>query len=292
MPKKQSFHYKHLKEKWLNHHKSLQEKIWDKHKDVLNWFADNSRQIAVGGVGSLMLLATPASVLASGSNFLDRGEIARSIDKSVFLSYDLSGVLPDNVRPLTRSEEDVISQTLTRHFGFRVTPELDGKRLNRSYGYIGAEQHLTRFPGDNMNTHFDSEEDTEKYWSSGMAPGRGAWGYFTQSQEQLTDKDKLREKYYIAVQTFLSEDFNSRFAEYRDFYKYRKMLVVNARTGVAIVVDIADSGPAEWTGKHLGGSPEVMKYLGRVDGAQRGPVLYFFIDDPNDTIPLGPVLPK
>jgi hypothetical protein len=32
-----------------------------------------------------------------------------------------------------------------------------------------------------------------------------------------------------------------------------------------------------------------MTYLERVDGSQKGPVLYFFIDDPNDTIPLGPV---
>lgn len=289
---KRKSHYEHLKNKWVVHHKNLQEKIWDKHKDVLDWFSNNSRQIAVGGVGSLMLLATPPSIAASGSNFINQEEITKSIDKSVFLVYDLSSILPEKIRALSRSEEDVISQTLTRHFGFRVTPEIDGKRLNRSYGYIGAEQHLTRFPGDNMNTHFDSEEDAGKYWSSGMAPGRSAWGYFAISRQEITEKDKLREKYYIAVQTFLSEDFNNRFAEYRDFYKYRKMLVVNARSGVAIVADIADAGPSDWTGKHLGGSPEVMKYLGRVDGAQRGPVLYFFIDDPDDTIPLGPVLPK
>jgi hypothetical protein len=56
-----------------------------------------------------------------------------------------------------------------------------------------------------------------------------------------------------------------------------------------MVVVVGDAGPAEWTGKHLGGSPEVMKYLERVDGAQKGPVLYFFIDDPGDKIPLGPI---
>jgi hypothetical protein len=67
------------------------------------------------------------------------------------------------------------------------------------------------------------------------------------------------------------------------------MLVVNPHNGRAIVVVIGDAGPAEWTGKHLGGSPEVMKYLERVDGRARGPVLYFFIDDPEDRVPLGPV---
>ena len=67
------------------------------------------------------------------------------------------------------------------------------------------------------------------------------------------------------------------------------MLVVNPQNGKAMVVVIGDAGPAAWTGKHLGGSPEVMKYLERVDGRQKGPVLYFFLDDPDDKIPLGPL---
>ncbi|MEK7517548.1 MAG: hypothetical protein AAB583_03280, partial [Patescibacteria group bacterium] len=70
-----------------------------------------------------------------------------------------------------------------------------------------------------------------------------------------------------------------------------KMLVVNPNNGMSMVVDIADAGPSEWTGKHLGGSPEVMKYLERVDGALKGGVLYFFIEDPNDNISLGPINP-
>jgi hypothetical protein len=65
--------------------------------------------------------------------------------------------------------------------------------------------------------------------------------------------------------------------------------VVNPDNGKAVVAVIGDAGPAAWTGKHLGGSPEVMVYLERKDGRQRGPVLYFFVDDPDDTIPLGPI---
>ena len=105
----------------------------------------------------------------------------------------------------------------------------------------------------------------------------------------VVKKDKQREKYYLAVQTFLSPGFAERVGEYRDFYRFRKMLVVNPKTGQAVVAVIGDAGPAAWTGKHLGGSPEVMDYLGREDGAKKGPVLYFFIDDAKDTIPLGPV---
>jgi hypothetical protein len=70
------------------------------------------------------------------------------------------------------------------------------------------------------------------------------------------------------------------------------MLVVNPSNGKAIVVVIGDVGPGDKTGKSLGGSPEVMTYLQRYDGEQKGPVLYFFIDDTHDTIPLGPIEPK
>lgn len=122
-----------------------------------------------------------------------------------------------------------------------------------------------------------------------MAPGRGAWRYFADSQESLTQKEIDQEKYYIAVQTFLAPGYYSHVKEYSEFFKFRKMLVVNPENGKAMVVVIGDSGPAVWTGKQLGGSPEVMSYLERVDGAQKGPVLYFFIDDPSDTVPLGPI---
>ena len=86
-----------------------------------------------------------------------------------------------------------------------------------------------------------------------------------------------------------SPGFAERVGKYRDFYKFRKMVVVNPKTGQAVVTDIADAGPAEFTGKHLGGSPEVMDALGLATGPRKGAVLYFFIDDPKDQVRLGPI---
>ncbi len=285
-------HYQHLRDRWRARHQDLQKKLWDKHKESLDWLSNNYRKLVAGSLGGLMLLtghnANPSISLPLASA---AESPMQKVDKQVFLISDLTKVLPHDVRPLENSEEQKVSDILSRTFGFKVAAELQGKRLNRSYGLIGAEQHLARYPGDTLATHFDSEEDTKNYWQSGMAPGLGAWRYFSSSRESLTQLDIDREKYYIAVQTFLSKDFNSRFAEYRDFYQYRKMLVVNPNNGRAIVADIGDAGPGEFTGKHLGGSPEVMHYLERVDGSLKGPVLYFFIDDPNDKIPLGPIKP-
>jgi hypothetical protein len=283
-------HYKHLSSRWRAKHQNLQRKLWSKHKEALDWLSNGHRQLISGSLGGLMLLTGQISnSLPAVSVAKAQATITQKVDKETFLISDLEHILPEDVRPLSMEEEQKISEILVRNYGLKVAPELEGKRLNRNYGLIGAEQHLTRYPGDNLSSHFDSEEDAKFYWQQGMAPGLGAWSYFALSKEELTKEDKDREKYYIAVQTFLSKDFNSRFTEYRDFYKYRKMLVVNPNNGRAIVADIADAGPAVWTGKHLGGSPEVMHYLERVDGSLKGPVLYFFIDDPDDKIKLGPI---
>jgi hypothetical protein len=289
MPKKTgNSQYQFLSEKWTNRHRNLQTEIFSKHKEAFEWLVNNSKQLVVGSLASIFLLASPAAaqipILSTTS-----AQVAQTLDKRVFLVYDLKDVLPTNVRPLTSDEEKNVSEILTRDLNISVAAELDGKRLNTTYGLIGQEQLLPRYPGDNLFSHFSSQEEADKYWSYGMTPGLGAWGYFADSAASLSQEDINREKYYIAVQTFLAPGFDSNTKAYTDFFKYRKMLVVNPQNGKAIVADIADAGPSPWTGKQLGGSPAVMNYLERVDGAQKGPVLYFFIDDPNDTIPLGPV---
>jgi hypothetical protein len=235
-----------------------------------------------------MLLTSPILDKVPQSFSSASAQVA-TVDKKVFLIYDLRKVLPSDVRALTPYEENDVLDVLRRNFNFSIQAELEGKRLNTTYGIIGEEQHLARFPGDNMFTHFNNPDEAQMYWSSGMAPGLSAWHYFTDSSGTLTQEDINREKYYIAVQTFLAPGFDNNPKEYTDFFKYRKMLVVNPQNGKAIVADIADAGPSPWTGKQLGGSPEVMSYLERFDGAQKGAVLYFFIDDPSNTIPLGPV---
>lgn len=294
MPQKQyKPHFEHLKNKWSDRQKELQKTLWDKHHEALNWFAmhlPGKQHLVAGSLSSLLLTVSPQAYAFSSPKLAPPSEsVAMDLTRDIFLINDLLRRVPEPVRPLTAQEENEIGEVLTGAYGFRVTAELDGKKLNRSYGYIGAEQHLARYPGDTMETHFATQYEAERYWSSGMAPGLGAWGYFAQSQGAMTEKDVLQEKYYIAVQTFLAPGFQQNVAEHYKFYKYRKMLVVNPHNGKAVVAVIGDAGPAEWTGKSLGGSPEVMKHLERVDGRAKGPVLYFFIDDPDDTIPLGPV---
>lgn len=275
-------HYEHLRKKWTAKHRSLQDKLLTRHEEV-------GRQLVVGGLGGLMLLTTPAMGVLPQPHYLVSGEAEGERDKGILLAKKLEPIVPDEVRPLNAAEEEEIGELLSNSFGFPVSATLKGKRLNRSYGLIGGEQHLYRYPGDTLTKHADNARDSAMFGSSGIAPGLGAWGYFALSEAEFSEKDKMREKYYLAVQTFLSPGFTEKVAEYRDFYKFRKMLVVNPKTGQAVVTVIGDAGPAAWTGKHLGGSPEVMHFVGYAKGPRKGPVLYFFMDDPEDKIPLGPI---
>lgn len=287
MPQKKSA-YLHLAKQWTDKHRKRSSTLLQKHADSIEWLSNKAKQTAIGTSAGLLLMGIPLQTLTPPVSDPVQKEQPQ-VDSLTFLVNDLKEYLPSEMRPLSPGEEEKVGEVLSRYTGLKVSAELQGFKLNRSYGLMGAEQHLARFPGDTIATHFDSQEQAAIYTKSGMAPGLGAFGYFARSQAEFTQKDNDREKYYIAVQTFLSEGFTSRFREYMQFYKYRKMVVVNPNNGKAMVVVIADSGPAAWTGKHLGGSPEVMRYLERFDGKQRGAVLYFFVDDPEDTIPLGPM---
>lgn len=303
MPKKvikknvPSSHYSKLKKVWLKKHKLTKKQVILKHGEAIDWLngkIPSKENIAVAAVGAMMLSNTlPAvtSVITPEQSPAPEANVD-TIDRSVLLKQHLSTLVPSEVRPLSKDEETLISQALSSDFGFDMSAELDGKRLNRSFGYIGAEQHLMRYPGDLMHVHLSPEaEGNRAVYSSGMAPGRGAWGYFAKSKAEMGQGDIEREKWYIAVPTFLAPGFYDNVKSHYDWFKYRKMLVINPKTGQSVVADIGDAGPAQWTGKHLGGSPEVMIALGLEKGPRKGGVLYFFIDDRGDKIPLGPMKP-
>lgn len=270
--------YEHLRKQWLSKNKEISQNLFDKHL----------KQTAAGALGGLMLLNNSGVTLPLLTTVAQEKSDDVS-DRTTILKTELLDKVPSENRNLNREEEKIIADVIKKNTGIRVTAELDGKRLNRSYGLIGGEQHLYRYPGDTLESHAKNTQDWAMFGGAGIAPGLGAWGYFVPSKQQFTKEDEDRERYYIAVQTFLSPGFAENVAMYRDFYKFRKMLVINPKTGQAVVTVIGDAGPGESTGKSLGGSPEVMHDLGLAKGPRKGAVLYFFIDDPGNKIPLGPL---
>lgn len=275
-------HYEHLRKKWMARHRAAKDNFWEKHGESL-------KRLALTSLGGLILLSPPGKQISPLHLTFSRDDILEGFDQNVLLAQQLSDELPKEVRPLDSLEEKDILDILNKNFDFKITAEIDSIRLNRNYGLIGGEQHLYRYPGDNLYAHASNSVEWAKYGSAGIAPNLGAWGYFATDKKEFGEEGKLREKYYLAIQTFLVPGYAENVSKFRDFFKFRKMLVVNPKTGQAVVAVIGDAGPSEWTGKHLGGSPEVMDVLGLSEGPRKGAVLYFFLDDPKDEIPLGSV---
>ncbi len=246
----------------------------------------SAKIIGAGALTGTLLLTPPVQkALPPPQEIIDKAKAEKEGGEAEFpqkiLIDILNETLPERPRPLTRSEEKYLEQVFENIIGVKARATLEGEHLNTTYGLIGAEQHLKRYPGDTIAGH-------QPHLKAGIAPGLGAWGYFAPSKDKLTKELEETEKWYAVVQTLYLPDWNTRQPYLRDWYKYRKVLIVNTQNGNAVVAAIADSGPAAWTGKQFGGSPEVMEYLGG-PRYKKGPVVLFFVDDPENKVPLGPV---
>ena len=249
---------------------------------------------AAGAAAGVMLLSSgiaPSRELPSvfQEKELPAGVVATSVksekDKSTQIQKALAGKLPSNARPLSKQEEKVIEEELSTILGFPVRAELAGNRLNASYGYIGSESHLTRYPGDNLSTHFDSPEAAARYARGGWAGGGGAFGYFAPNAASLSSDEIEMEKYYVVAQTFASESWKKPGAY--QWFKRRKFVVVNPANGKVAVGVLGDSGPALSTGKQFGGSPELMDSLGLYPPKAKQGVIFMFVDETGGPVSIG-----
>ncbi|MFA6072190.1 MAG: hypothetical protein WC810_26815 [Janthinobacterium sp.] len=299
---KERIDFEFLRTKLKTKNSEVKDTFNSKYPHVEKFFADrglslskirehSAKVISTGALTGTLLFSPPLMSVTMPEPM----EIIRNLDQMSGSQYATNPIpynqlvvsriqnfIPKQIGPLTRSQEKNLERLFQDVIGVNVRASLEGEHLNTTYGYIGAEQHLVRYPGDSVSLHQQTPDD------EGIAPGRGAWGYFAPSHDKLTSRDVENEKWYAVVQTLYLPDWNSRLRYLRDWYKYRKILIVNTINGNAVVADIADSGPAAFTGKHFGGSPEVMNYLGG-SRYKKGPVIVFFVDDPNNLVPLGPV---
>jgi hypothetical protein len=250
----------------------------------------SAKVISASSLAGALFLAPPslAATLPPPSDVVPKIKTQGEKDIPIKTPRDLlleklSQILPQKIRPLSKSEEKNLEVVFQNIIGIKAKATLEGEHLNTSYGLIGAEQHLYRYPGDTLSQHGSGDILQE-----GIAAGLGGWGYFARSKKELTPSLIEAEKWYAAVQTLYLPDWNLRLKYLANWYKYRKVLIVNTNNGNAVVAAIADAGPAAWTGKSFGGSPEVMNSLGGPK-YKKGPVVLFFVDDPENKIPLGPV---
>lgn len=292
-----SYDVQRLKSGLIKRRDEAKYALRDTHRHARDWLDQNQVEFKALRQKSQKLLATAslaAAVLLSPppiSDLTTPHEIKAKLNAKGFmgsdelesdLAHDLAVYVPPIPGHATSQNESLISMTIQQKLGITAVPQLDGQRLNHSYGWMGYEQHLKRFPGDDLSGH-DEEQ------IAGIAPGLGGWGYFAYSSADLTPEVVLKEKYYFAVQTLYLPHWKSDLSHLVKWYKHRKMIAINPENGKAVVGVVADAGPAKFTGKQFGGSPEAMTHLDLIHGKKKGKVILYFVDDPDNKIPLGPV---
>ena len=276
----------------------LQQDFQDKHQDAKKWLQKNNTALddawligkqlvaAVSLAGQIALTQPVEAQVQQQLQVIEQkqkdqllSEISEQEKQEIL--QKMVGYVNSPPGHLSTENELYLEQQLTDMLGFEVVAELEGHRLNHSVGIMGGEQHLLRFPTDTLLQH-------DAYLEAGMAPNRGAFGWFTENG-QLTETAIQREKYYFAVQTLYLPDWNTNYDELKPWYKFRKMVVINPAEQMAVVGVVGDAGPSLWVKKQFGGSPEVIREGQIWSPKSKGRVLLFFINDPDDRVPLGPI---
>jgi hypothetical protein len=320
--KKQAFHY--LQKRLHHHHRRAVSRLHTTHKHVahlakkhgvpIHKLREHAHRAAATAVLSTSLMAAVPAVDVAKQKVGEvqaAGGRGQTVERPIFPAIETveAAALPGRPVPeviheaigdprshtphvtLTPEQEQRLSEIFLSYYGVPASAELEGKRLNVVYGLIGGEQHLKRYPGDTVAAHKNNIDQRPEL--AGIAPGLGGWGYFAPSKAEF-DADPIhyeREKFYIAAQTFLAPGWKENVMGMSRWFKFRKVLVVNPLTGQGCVAVIGDAGPGISTKKNFGGSPEVMDAVGWSKGSRKGPVIVYFVDDPDNRIPLGHINP-
>lgn len=274
----------------------LKNRFHTTHNEASKWLTQKGLDVDTlknAGKGAITATTLAGAVISSkpvdaqmvdkilGINSEKKDEIAAQItlEEHDEIVNKMKGYVKNPPGHLESEDELYLEQQISDMLGFEVTAELEGHRLNHSIGTMGGEQHLMRFPTDTLSQH-------DAYQQAGIAPARGAFGWFTEGGE-LTQQAIQREKYYFAVQTLYLPDWNTNYKDLKPWYKYRKMVAINPADGTAAVGVVGDAGPAQWVGKQFGGSPEIIREGKIWSKEAKGRVILMFVDDPEDKVPLG-----
>lgn len=186
--------------------------------------------------------------------------------------------------PAGQLEEDselYLEQQLSDILGIEVAGTIDNLRLIYSTGIMQAEPHLRRFPTDTLDKH-------SNFFEAGISQNRSVFGWLTSSPE-LSDEAVASEKYYISVPLYYLENWNTEYSQIKQWYKFRKVVVINPAEEIAVVARIGNIGPNTITRRQFGGSPELI-HAGKIwSPRSSGKVILFFVNDPTNSVELGPI---
>jgi hypothetical protein len=158
---------------------------------------------------------------------------------------------------------------------------LDGVPLPAYSGKVGREQHLCLTMSKEPAAKHYAVSGTPPAARNGMAweesggSGYGAWGKAAPVED---------ERYYVNMRWNYTDMNGQPILAPKDWYYKKRVLVINPANGKRLVASIIEYGPAPWTGRVSGLSPEAMLML----GAQTDDNLVYYWANTQDLAP-GPI---
>jgi hypothetical protein len=154
------------------------------------------------------------------------------------------------------------------------TDTLDGVSIPATSGKVGKEQHLSLSACSESSSNHYSISTTPigdrngMAWETSGGCGYGAWGY--SPYESSGDLSYINdERYYINMRwnycEWYEEDGKTKTRNcdfsLKNWHHRKRVIVINPANGKKIVASVIEAGPAIWTGRVSGLSPEAMTAL-------------------------------
>lgn len=158
---------------------------------------------------------------------------------------------------------------------------LDGIPLPAYSGKVGREQHLClTVPQEPAATHYaisgvPAAAQNGMAWEEGGGSGYGAWGKAAPVDD---------ERYYVCMRWNYTDLHGQPVLAPKDWYYKKRLLVINPANNTRVVASIIEYGPAPWTDRVSGLSPEAMLVLGADTDDN---LIYYWAQD--QSTPLGPI---
>lgn len=256
--------------------------------DLSSWISDRNFSIesvsAVPEENKIHTKSVESELFAKLDTSSDRNaDLATSISQEEYNSIIAKMIQLLQLPPgqLEEDSELYLEQQLSDILGIDVVATLDEHKLLYSTGTMQAEPHLKRSPTDSLAKH-------ENLHEAGINTNRSKFGWFTTLQD-FSQEVIDAEKYYISVPLYYYPDWNQNSSELKSWYRLRKIVVINPSEQIAVVGVVGNIGPNIVGRKQFGGSPELIQ-AGKIwSPHSAGKVLILFVDDPQNTVPLGPI---
>ncbi|MDA1079270.1 MAG: hypothetical protein O2840_01105 [bacterium] len=167
---------------------------------------------------------------------------------------------------LSEKELLYLEQQVSDLLGFEVTSSLDDQRLTHTFGKIQALAEFVLQPHQNTVS-------TPAVRGANMQATRPTLGWAKKPPEN-------GEKHFLlANHLLLLEDWHLKYAHYKNWYKWRKLLVLNPFNRVAVIVELASFTLPNPMQYQFGGSPDVIRASQAWSPEAQGHVCVFFIPE-------------